>query len=439
MHPRSSPLPLLFLALACSSSSSSTAPPIPVAPTTSSIKHVIVVIQENHSFDAYFGAYCKAATGSNPSCTTGPSCCEAAPDKDPGGGARSIPLDDAANAGFDPNHTQVCELSEIDTGKMDGYVKAPMVGGAVCGSPENFAVAGQAVAGPYWQLAASYALADRYFQPVAGQSSSNDIYFARAKFAFLDNDDAPATIGSACQLTLKPTVFTDTTIGDLLVGAKVPWGFYAEGYQAMLDAQAKKDCPTAPTDCPLGMKTYPCDYAPDDNPFQYYKAFQNDPAHAFDFTKLAADLSSGNLPGVSFVKAIGYKSEHPGYGTTISAGSSFVTALVGGVQGSPYANDTLVLVTYDESGGYFDHVAPPPASAIDSQPYGPRVPLLAIGPFARKNFVSHVTMEHSSIVKFIEWNWLGGQTGQLGTRDGTVNNIGSMLDPAATGVAVPEK
>jgi phospholipase C len=73
---------------------------------------------------------------------------------------------------------------------------------------------------------------------------------------------------------------------------------------------------------------------------------------------------------------------------------------------------------------------------VDGQPYGPRVPLLAIGPFARKGTISHTTMEHSSIVKFIEWNWLGG-TGQLGARDATVNNLGSMLDPSATGVTVP--
>ena len=105
---------------------------------------------------------------------------------------------------------------------------------------------------------------------------------------------------------------------------------------------------------------------------------------------------------------------------------------------SPYADDTLVLVTYDEGGGYFDHVTPPPTSAVDGKPYGTRVPFLAVGPFAKKNFVSHVTMEHSRIVKFVEWNFLGGKTGQLGTRDAVVNNIGSVLDPATTGVAVPE-
>jgi phospholipase C len=90
----------------------------------------------------------------------------------------------------------------------------------------------------------------------------------------------------------------------------------------------------------------------------------------------------------------------------------------------------------DESGGYFDHLAPPAASSVDGQPYGARVPLLALGRFARKGHVSHAIMEHSSIVKFIEWNWLG-QTGLLGGRDAVVNNIGSMLDASATFAAVP--
>jgi phospholipase C len=77
---------------------------------TSRIKHVVVVVQENHTFDAYFGRWCTAATGSSPTCTSGPACCERAPDKDPAGNA-FIALDDTSNGAYDPNHTQTCELS----------------------------------------------------------------------------------------------------------------------------------------------------------------------------------------------------------------------------------------------------------------------------------------------------------------------------------------
>jgi phospholipase C len=133
---------------------------------------------------------------------------------------------------------------------------------------------------------------------------------------------------------------------------------------------------------------------------------------------------------VSFVKAIGYESEHPGYGDTVSAGITFVGGTIAAIEASSYAPNTLVLVTWDEGGGHFDHIAPPPTSTVDNQPYGTRVPLLAIGPLAAVGVVSHVTMEHSSIVKFIEYNWLGGQTGQLKGRDAVVANIGSLLDPS---------
>jgi hypothetical protein len=112
-----------------------------------------------------------------------------------------------------------------------------------------------------------------------------------------------------------------------------------------------------------------------------------------------------------------------------------------------YQNNTLILVTWDEGGGFYDHVAPPadPPINVDADdslpiaktvPYGTRVPFLAIGTFAKTGTVSHVQMEHSSVVKFLEWNFLT-QVGQLNARDAWVNNIGSLLDPSKTGVPVP--
>lgn len=172
---------------------------------------------------------------------------------------------------------------------------------------------------------------------------------------------------------------------------------------------------------------------------QYYATFRDNPIYMRDFARLQEDLKTSKLPAVNFVKGIGYKSEHPGVGATIQDGVAFVLGVIDEVQRSRYAQSTLILFVYDEGGGYFDHVTPPPANPVDGQAYGTRVPMLAIGPFARKNFVSHVTLEHSSVVKFIEWNWLSRQTGQLGTRDTVVNNLGSLLDPTATGVEVPSQ
>src|SRR5581483_10956464 len=182
--------------------------------TCSSIKHLVVVIQENHTFDSYFGKYCTATTGSNPTCNTGPSCCEAGPAKDPGTGMDPIVLDDTSNGARDPNHTHDCEVSEINGGKMDKYISSTA---SMCGNAGNFAYADPAgPAKPYLDLAKSYALADRYFQPYAGQSSANDMYFARANFVFPDNQYEPDSIGIKCAFVTLTKDFTDPTIADLL-------------------------------------------------------------------------------------------------------------------------------------------------------------------------------------------------------------------------------
>ena len=91
------------------------------------IQHLVVIVQENHTFDSYFGRWCTAPTGSAPTCTTGPACCEAGPAMDPGSTTAPSTLNDAFNAARDPDHTQACETTEIDGGKMDGFVTSAQV------------------------------------------------------------------------------------------------------------------------------------------------------------------------------------------------------------------------------------------------------------------------------------------------------------------------
>lgn len=408
----------------------------PATETQSKIKHLVVIVQENHSFDAYFGRYCAAETGSNPRCTEGPACCEAGPAREPGGSA-PVPLDDAHNLAYDPSHSRACEAAEIHGGAMDRFVSgAAPEDGSKCGDTWNFSYATDEAVEGYHDLARRGALADRYFQPIVGASTANDMYFATARYLFDDNDFAPAAIGAGCSDEGEDLLmFPHRTIGDLLAAEGVPWRFYAEGYKVMADAEARGTCPEVPADCPAGSDGYPCLYAPGDNPFAFFPMLKDDPRYMSDLDVFYSDLERGELPAVSFLKPLGYKTEHPG--STISVGMELVTSIVDEVEASRLADETLVLVTWDEAGGYFDHVPPPADSEVDDQPYGPRVPLLAAGPFARVNTVSHVEMEHSSIVRFIEWNWLGGETGQLGARDGAVNGIGSLLDPAKTGFVVP--
>ena len=399
----------------------------------SAITHLVVVVQENHSFDSYFGRYCRAPTGSNPTCEQGRDCCEAGPDRDAASGALPLVLDDKQNRAFDPNHAQTCELAEMHGGKMDRYVQ-----GANCSSRSNFAYATETSAASYWRYADHYTLADRYFQSVAGASSSNDMYLARAQYVFTDNFVKTRSIGSNCRTqkgyTLK--TYNDPTIGELLTNAGVAWAYYSEGYRDMLAAAKHGSCPKIDQACAATYGAWACYYDPTDNPYQYYKSTMDNLEVMKDYTDFFSDITGQKLPAVSFLKPISANSEHP-HDSTISDGMKFVDSIVNAVQGSGYAENTLILLTQDESGGYFDHVSPPPTSVVDKVPYGPRIPLLAVGRYARKGVVSHVELEHSSIVKFIEWNWLGG-VGQLSGRDAVVHNIGSLLDGSVTRVAVPQ-
>ncbi|MEP7120710.1 MAG: alkaline phosphatase family protein [Byssovorax sp.] len=402
------------------------------APITSGTKiaHVIVIVQENHTFDNHFGSYCTAPAGSNPSCNEGPACCEAAPAKDPSGAAPMV-LDDASVGAYDPKHTQACELAEMNGGKMDRYV----TGADGCSDPRNFAVAGDAVK-IYHDYAAQYAMADRNFQPLVGQSSSNDMYLAVAKYVFTDNAEKPDSLGAQCDLAPGTKTYEGQTVFDVIGAAGKTFRVYAEGYDRM-KGLAPDACPGALKECTAHLPAYPCLYQPSDIPFLYYSQFNHDDKLMHDYAELAKDVTAGTLANVSFVKFLGYNTEHPGYATKLTAGPAMVDALVKQVQASCYADDTLVLIAWDEGGGYYDHLTPPADSTADMKPYGTRVPLLAIGRFAKKNYVSHVVMEHSSIVKFLELNFTG-KTGQLGARDAVVNNIGSLLDPKETGISIPD-
>jgi hypothetical protein len=536
------PIALLFVVAgvtgigACGSSSDDNSDNGGAAATQSPIQHVVVIVQENHTFDAYYGRYCTAPTGSNPACSDGPECCEAAPTSVAGHstGLPILPLSltDATNTvdprGLDRNHDSACEYLEMDCGsgganggaddpagtcKMDRYIddtlgaiggliakaggNAGPSGGTACGSILGGSlVVGTGVTASNWSLAdpnsqvsvyrdfaKAGAIGDRYFQPTVGQTSSNDMFLATAQFEFRDNTWFPQTAGSSCQAGALPadhqpnfhTIKGRTTIADLLLDAIGPTGFgyYHMGYADMVDPAVTKDdkgCPKdkLPSLCPkviadlvvpenVPNPKVACMNDPSDNPFRYFSQFGDEGAHVkslHDYDQFAADIKAGTLPAVSYIKAVTAVDEHPGFGP-LSVGQSFVKQTVDAVlKSSTYSDNTLVLVTWDEGGGFYDHISPPavfdPHGAVDangehtnSEVAGPgwmrlgtRIPVIALGKFARKNHVSHVTMEHSSIVKFLEWNFLAGQTGQLKGRESQVNNIGSLLDPS---LAVPEQ
>ncbi|CAF1226997.1 unnamed protein product [Rotaria sordida] len=389
--------------------------------TTSTVQHIIVIIPENHSFDSIYGRYCQAPTGSKPTCNIGPTCCEAAPSTVSGSSPKT--LTNQQNLAYDPNHSSSCMICEINNGLMDRYVT-----GCSCSSPSNFAIADNTTASGYHAWASSGALADNFFHSAPGASSQNNMYFATGKFLFWDNSVVPQNSnlnGARCYDKGNFKSYYSTTIADLLNYCGISWTFYAEGYD-------KK---------PTSKQCYPSYYDATDNPFTYFPSLINSSQlvsqNFRDYTKLYSDISGGQLPAVSYVKGLGINSEHPGF-STIAASQNIIQATINAISASnTYKENTVIFVVPDESGGYYDHVSPPPISTIDNKPYGARISVVAIGHQIKQNYVSHVQMEPSSVIKFIEWNWFNGPQGQLGTRDTVVNNIGDMFDDTKTGVMIP--
>jgi len=389
--------------------------------TTSTIEHILIIIPENHSFDSIYGKYCTAPTYSNPTCNEGRNCCEEiTPIQD---GIKPFLLNDLENARYNPCHSYQCMMSEINGGKMDKYLF-----GGTGSHPHNYvACNGETDSCEYyWKWAKNAAIADRFFQSSPGASQQGNNYFSNARFLYLDNQYNAQNKhfrGSRC----KTGNFIDMnipTIADLLNTCDVTWTFFAEGYD----------------ENPSSSQCFPLYYDSGDVPFTFFSSLTESPTAKENFRDLIhfeEDVNNGTLPSVVYFKGLGLHSEHPGGSESLNSGQRLSQRIMDTISNSSlYKNNTVILVIPDESGGYYDHVPPPEASVIDGFPYGPRTHFVAVGEQVKKNYVSHVFMEPSSTIKFIEWNWLEG-TGQLSARDSVCNNIGDIFDASKTGVQVP--
>lgn len=334
--------------------------------TLSNVRRLVIVFPQGRSFDTYFGRYCEAEAGSEPECTEGRACCEAAPATV--GGQECRPLE-AAEDGHVPNGTPSCLLDKLAAWRRDELVVS-----AECGNVRDFtcAEAGHTTspAAPYHALAESGALADRYFASAADGWEKNLIYFGLTS-------SVPGGIGGADAMF----------VGLLLANAGIPFSIY------MPD-------PTSDTI--------------EQPPPPYYDASF---AHFRRLEEFSFDLETEQLPPISVILAGPGEDEAPGTASGLANGVAFTYELATSVLASPrYAEEALVVIAHLTSGGFYDHVPPPPTqpTSVDPEPapYGPRVPFLALGPFARKNHVSHRELEHSSVTTFIEWNWFEGQIGR---------------------------
>lgn len=200
---------------------------------------------------------------------------------------------------------------------------------------------------------------------------------------------------------------TARTIGDTLSDKGVSWAWYAGGWdQALADGRRPPDAKrsviyASGTDSPI--------FQPHHQPFNYYSRFAPGTAeraqHIKDGSLLLADAARGTLPSVSFYKPPGRYTQHPSY-TDLKSGDEHIAALLEGLRSSPQWKDMLVVVTYDENGGYWDHAAPPTGPGWgDRLGPGSRVPALFIGPMVKRGFVDHTRYDTGSILKFITQRW----------------------------------
>jgi len=200
--------------------------------------------------------------------------------------------------------------------------------------------------------------------------------------------------------TLPPQ--TQTTIGDLLTAQGVGWAWYAHSWNA---ATADGEQPAGSTHTVIYTPSTPRgnpDYQAHHHPFNYYVAF--DPAtqaaaraaHLKDYTDLLSDAAAGTLPPVAFSKPTGYQNQHPGY-TNIDDGDAHIAGLIRTLQGSPQYSHMMIVVTYDEYGGQWDHVAPPQGDLVGP---GTRIPAIVVSPYANAG-VDHTQYDTGSILRFI--------------------------------------
>jgi len=410
------------------------------------INHVVVIYLENRSFDNLYGEF-EGADGLE-------SARQSAPQVDAQGTpyrvlpqAAGTPFPaDLPNAPFDigrfvpPSmptrdlvHRFYQEQTQIDHGHMDRFVLVSDARGLTMGHYHTAEL-------PLAALAKEFTLCDRFFHSAFGGSFLNHQWFIAARTP--EYRDAPssmrAVIDSSSGLlrvdgSVTPDGFvvntaysvqgphpvvareelmpalTYPTIGDRLSEKQLAWAWYAGGWD-QADAGHPSD-----------------DFQYHHQPFVYFARYAEGSAarreHIQDERAFIAAARTGALPAVAFVKPSGFDNEHPGY-TDVIRGEQHVLELIDDVRRGPNWNDTVIIVTYDENGGFWDHVPPP---AGDRWGPGSRVPTIVISPFARRRYVDHTTYETVSILALIERRW---RLAPLGERDAHANPFTGALDLA---------
>jgi phospholipase C len=475
-------------------------------PTTATpIKHLVVIFGENVSFDHYFGTYPKAAnTDGTPfrAMEGTPSVnglTDALLQHNPNSANPQRLGGTAQLVTCDMDHGYTAEQKAADAGLMDKFVEYT---GKTCSGQYSAPglvmdyYDGNTVTG-LWNYAQRFAMSDNSFGTTFGPSSpgalnlvsgqthgvysvgqdrlptaSPDAYTVgypdAAGVGTVTGDPDPAW--DDCSNTAHPlAAMKGTNVGDLLNARRVTWGWFQGGFRptaqagASYDGQPKAVCGATSTNVAGATIS---DYSPHHEPFQYYASTANphhlapssvgaigatDQAnHQYDMTDFYAALGHGNLPAVDFLKAPMAQDGHAGYSDPIDE-QKFVVNVVNALQRSKDWASTAVVVAYDDSDGWYDHVMAPIVNASSGAKdslqapgvcgngtplggyegrcgYGPRLPLLVISPFSRTDYVDSTLTDQSSILRFVEDNWLSGQRIGDGSFDAIAGPLDGMFD-----------
>ena len=374
------------------------------------IRHVVIIMQENRSFDSYFGTY-PGADGI-PGLAGHPGKLPCVPNP---GKPCVKPFHDRYDSNLAGPNKRSAAIADIDHGKMNGFVREEQQWLKTChcgpGKP-LYGTMGYHTGADipnYWRYAHDFVLQDHMFASVASWSLPSHLYLVSAWSARCTEQNDPSSCRNAPESpglppdwghhpTTVPPIYAWPDLTYLLHKHHVSWRYYMfKGIEPACESNATASCAPV-TNGPQSLSIW--------YPLRYFDTVEDD-HQVRNIQSVNAFFSaahSGTLPAVSWVIPALRFSEHPP--ALISAGQTYVTGLINTIMRSPDWDSTAIFLSWDDWGGFYDHVRPP---HVDQNGYGLRVPALVISPYARQGYIDHQTLSFDAYLKFIEDDFLDGQ------------------------------
>jgi phospholipase C len=249
----------------------------------------------------------------------------------------------------------------------------------------------------YWAYAKNYVLQDHMFEPIASWSLPEHLWMVSGWSARCVIPDEPMSCANEFQQVPKDANFAWTDITYLLHKHNVSWRYYVAG-------GTEPDCEEEGPQCGNRPQSYQTPSIWNPLP-KFTTVHENGQVeNVTDASNYLAAAKQGKLPAVSWIVPSGHDSEHPP--SRITDGQAWVTKLINAAMSGPQWKSTAIFLSWDDWGGFYDHVVPP---NVDLNGYGIRVPALVISPYAKKGYIDHQVLSHDAYLKFIEDRFLGGE------------------------------